>query len=61
MPTITILQDDLRVKVSTTQIVPSIVIIRACVVVTYHGIEVVLQDQATVHHVYPGNATLLEN
>ena len=61
MPTITILRDDLRVEVSTTQIGPSIVIVRARVVVTYQDIEVVLQDQATVHHVIPGIATLLEN
>ena len=61
MPTITILQDDIRVEVSTTRIGPSIVIIRACVVLTYHGIEVVLQDQVTLNHVYPGDATLLEN
>ena len=61
MPTIIIIQDDLRVEVSTTQIGLSIVIIRARVVVTYHGLEVVLQDQATVHPVIPEVTTLLEN
>ena len=59
MPTITILQDDLRVEVSTTQISQTIVIIRARIVVTHHGLEVVLRDQAVVHHVVPGIATLI--
>ena len=61
MPTVYIEQDNLRIEVSTTQISLSIVIIWARVVVTYHGIKVVFQDQATVHHVIPGIATLLEN
>ena len=61
MLTITILRDDIRVEVSTTRIGPSIVIIRARVVLMYHDIEVVFHDQMTLNHVYPGNATLLEN
>ena len=61
MPIITILQNNVRVEVSTTRIGPSIVIILARIVLTYHGIEVVLQDQVTLNHVHPENTTLLEN
>ena len=51
MPTIYIEQEDLSIEISTIQISQTIVIIRSRIVVTHHGLEVVLRDQAVVHHV----------
>ena len=49
MPTIYIEQEDLHIKVQTTEISATVVIIRCRIVLDYRGLEVVLQDQTIVY------------
>ena len=49
MPTIYIEQEDLHIEVQTTEISATVVIIRCRVILDYHGLKVVLQDETIVY------------
>ena len=49
MPTIHIDQEDLHIKVQTTEVSETIVVIRCRIVLDYRGLEVVLQDETIVY------------
>ena len=49
MPTIRIDRDDVHIKIQTTEVSNTIAVIRCRVVLDYHGLEVVLQDETIVY------------
>ena len=49
MPTIRIDHDDVHIEIQTTEVSNTIAVIRCRVVLDYHGLKVVLQDETIVY------------